>query len=347
VGFLVLDTAPRRLLELGKRLYSETKEDDISGAAAELAYRLFLAVFPFFIFLAALGGFVAASLSVENPTDEIMNLLGESLPPDAASVLRRELDDVIGSRNAGLLSIGLVLSIWAASSGAGTLMKTLNRIYGVRETRPIWKRYAIALGLTLLGGVSLIGAVLVMLIGQVWGLELASDLGVEGMAGQLFTLVRLPITALAILAGLTFLYWSAPNLHLRLATILPGAILAMVAWLVVSYFFSLYVANFGSYSATYGTLGSLVAVMVWLYLSGFILLLGAEVNVVRRSLVQERQQPPLAPVGPPAGAAPQPSHPASAGAGRSLTILIGGVIALIALGRFRRRNDKKDAAGEG
>src|SRR4051794_31831333 len=123
----------RRILGTLKRLYSQSKEDDILGLAGELAFRLFLALFPFFIFLAALGGFITQLAGVKNPTDEIINLFGESMPLDTQSVLRSQLDAVISTHSAGLLSFGVVGSIVAASGGVGTLMKGANRAYNVKE----------------------------------------------------------------------------------------------------------------------------------------------------------------------------------------------------------------------
>ena len=155
------------LWPMAKRLYGELREDDIQGLAAELAFRFFLALFPFFIFLAALGGFLTDILGVNNPTEEIINLFGESLPPDTESVLRTQIDAVVASHNAGLLSIGAVGALFAASGGVGTIMKASNRAYKVRESRPVWLRYGLSLALTLLGVVLLVTAFVLYQGGQV------------------------------------------------------------------------------------------------------------------------------------------------------------------------------------
>src|SRR5919106_737633 len=135
----------------GKLLFDKVGKDDVSGAAAELAYRFFLAMFPFFIFLAALGGFVADAADVQDPTQEVMNLLGEGLPADARSVIEGQLRSVVDSRNGGLLTISILAALWAASSGIGSLMRKFNRIFDVDETRSMPKKYGIAVGLTFLG----------------------------------------------------------------------------------------------------------------------------------------------------------------------------------------------------
>jgi membrane protein len=269
-----------RFLTYGKRVFKEAGEDDVSGAAGELAYRLFLALFPFFIFLAAMGGFVADVLSVQNPTQEVMDLLDESLPQDASSVLRGELEGLTESRNASLVSLGIIGAIWSASSGIGTMIKGMNRIYEVKETRPIWKRYMINVGLTILGGVFAISSFVLLLVGQLAGTEVAGELGLADQTATAFSLARWPLIVLMLIVATAFLYWAAPNVRLPFHWITPGAVVFIIGWLVASFLFGLYVANFGSYNATYGTLGGIVVLLVWIYLTSLLLMLGAEINAV-------------------------------------------------------------------
>jgi membrane protein len=269
-----------RAIRFGKRIFKEVGEDDLSGAAGELAYRFFLALFPFFIFLAAMGGFVADLLGVRNPTQEIMKLLGDSLPPDAASVLREQLESVVETRNAQLLSLGIVGAIWSASSGVSTIAKCMNRIYEVKETRPMWRRFLMNIGLTILGGAFSIGCLILLFVGQVAGTEAAADIGLEDQAAMAINLARWPAIFLMLLIATAFLYWAAPNVKLPFRLFTPGALVFIVGWLVMSYFFGLYVSNFGSYNATYGALGGIVVLLVWFYLTSFLLVLGVEINAV-------------------------------------------------------------------
>jgi membrane protein len=269
-----------RFLTYGKRVFKEAGEDDVSGAAGELAYRLFLALFPFFIFLAAMGGFVADISNVQNPTQEVMDLLGESLPDDASSVLRGELEKVVESRNASLVSLGIIGAIWSASSGISTIVKGMNRIYEVKETRPIWKRYSINVGLTILGGVFAIGSFVLLFVGQLAGTEVAGEIGLENEAATALSLARWPLIVLMLIVATAFLYWAAPNVKLPFHWITPGAVVFIIGWLVASFLFGLYVSNFGSYNATSGTLGGIVVLLVWIYLTSFLLMLGVEINAV-------------------------------------------------------------------
>ncbi len=266
------------VVAFGKQTVKRIGSDDVSGLAAELAYRFFLSLFPFFIFLAALGSFIARLLGIENPTDKVMELLGQSVPADASSVLRRQLDHVINNRNVGLLSLGIIGAIWAASSGFGTLMKGFNRSYEVSETRTLWQRYSLRLGFTLLAGVAIILAFLLLFVGELYGFKIADKIGLGSELALLLFIARWPVVIALILFAMAFLYWAAPNAELPFKLITPGAVLFTAFWLAGTYLFGLYVANFGSYNATYGALGGIVVLLIWFYWTAFLMLLGAEVN---------------------------------------------------------------------
>ena len=268
------------LVDTGKHLVKEVGEDDLSGFAAELAYRFFLALFPFFIFLAALGGLGAEVLAVDNPVEQVMDTLGDTLPSDASSVLQGQLEQVTENRDVGLMSIGFIGALWAASSGIGTIIKGMNRVHEVKETRPLPVRYGLAVGLTLLGGVFILALFILIVVGQVYGLRLAAEIGLEGVAATAITLLRYPVAVVLLMAAVAFLYWITPNIKLPFRWISPGAVVFALGWVTASFLFGLYVANFGSYNATYGALGGVVVLLIWFYLTGFILLLGAEINSV-------------------------------------------------------------------
>jgi membrane protein len=269
-----------RMIEVGKRLKDKVSEADITGHAAEMAYRFFLAIFPFFIFLAALGGFVASAVDVRNPVDEIMNMIGDSLPDDSASVLRTQLEGVIESQNGGLLTIAIVGTIWASSSAFGALMKNFNQIFGVDEDRNLFMRYAIALGLTVLSAGFIVAAFVVFFFGQLYGPQLAGEIGLENTTADAISLLRWPAALILVMVAMAFLYWMAPNTKLPIQWISPGAVFFGIAWLIATFLFGLYVSNFGSYNATYGALGGVVILLIWFYLTAFLLLLGGAINAV-------------------------------------------------------------------
>ena len=291
-GRAVIERRTRRMLALVKTLYFETKDDDLAGAAAELAFRQFLALFPFFIFVASLGAFLANLASVEDPTQEIMKLIGDSLPANLSSVLRNELAQVLESSDARLASIGIIAAVWASSSGIQAVMKSLNRVFELKETRPFWLRYLLAIVLTMLAGSFLVLAFSLFLVGQIRGLQLAGEFGLEGQLAMLINVGRWPAAILAVLVAVDFLYWFGPSAKMTFRLLTPGSALFTLAWLASTYLFGLYVTNFGSYNATYGTLGAVAVLLFWLYLTSFIFFLGAELDAILHQRQVEASPPP-------------------------------------------------------
>jgi YihY family inner membrane protein len=187
---------------------------------------------------------------------------------------------VIEQRNTGLASIAIVGAIWAASSGIGSLMKAMNRIFEVKETRPLWLKYGTAVGLTVLGAGLLVTSFTLFFVLQVYGTRIADELGLSSAGNVGLTVAGYVLPVIGVMIAVAFLYWQAPNTSYPIRWISPGAIVFTVSWLVGSFLFGLYVANFGSYNATYGALAGVVILLIWFYLTGFLLLLGAEINVI-------------------------------------------------------------------
>lgn len=265
---------------IAAELIRQAARDNLSGLASELAYRFFLAVFPFFLFLASLGGLVASALGIDNPAKQALDLLGASLPSGAADVLRRELANVVEHQRPAVLSIGLLGTIVFATGGVNALIRTMNRAYDVEETRPVWKRYPIAAGLTVVLGLVTTAAFALFTAGQIVGQRVAASLGLEGTFWTVVSLGRWPLAIVLLVIGAGFLYWAAPNLDVKPLWVIPGALLFGIIWVVATDAFGYYVSHVGSYGATYGALGGIVIVLIWFYLSAFALLLGAELNQI-------------------------------------------------------------------
>jgi membrane protein len=268
------------LMATGKGVVKETIADDVTGMAAELSYRFFLAIFPFAIMLAALSGFIADAVGAENPTEQIVDEFSSTLPEDTSSVLERQIDDVISSRDLGLVSFGLAGALWAAGGGMGALIKALNRTYDVPETRPFWKKTLLAVGLTLTAGLAIILAFIVMVGAGAWGTEVASWFGAGSEFETAVAVLRWPVAILLIMVAVAFLYRVAPNIEQKFHLVSPGAVLFTVVWLLATFAFGIYVSNFSSYNATYGALGGIVVLLLWFYLSSAVLLIGAELNAI-------------------------------------------------------------------
>lgn len=278
----------RPAVDAGHLLVRKVIDDDILGLSAELSYRFFLALFPFAIFLAGVGAFAARQLAIDNPAQAITDRLAGTLPPEAAALVRDELQRVIDRQDAGLLSFGVLAAIFFATGGTNALIKAMNRAFEVEETRPLWRRYVVAIGMTLLGGASLIGAIILFVSGSIVVGDVARQLGVEGTFWEVLPIVRWPIVIGLVFVAVVVLYRVGPNLRLPMRWIMPGAAVFAVAWLAATWAFGWYVTGFATYGSTYGALAGVAILLIWFYLTSFILLLGVEVNDVIAELQQPR-----------------------------------------------------------
>jgi membrane protein len=209
------------------------------------------------------------------------------MPPEAARLVQPEIERLIREAHPGILSFGIASALFLATGGMNAVIKAMNRAYGVEETRPFWKKYTLALGLTLLACTAVVVAFVLFILGQVFGVEISVVLGLEQEFAFVMDLVYWPVVMLLLLMGTAFVYWAAPNMDLQLRWITPGAMLATVLWLASTAVFSTWVENFGSYGVTYGALGGVAVLLIWFYLSAFILLVGAEIN----EIIDERVDP--------------------------------------------------------
>ena len=261
-------------------LVREILADDVMGLSAELAYRWLLALFPLAIMVAAISGIAARTLGIQDPAGQLIDAAGKALPPEAAQTMRPQLERIFTGHDGALLSIGLVLTIYAASSGIRALIKGLNRAYDVEETRPLWRQYLLAISLTVLFGVAVVVSFIVLVTGQVAAQQVASAVGLREAAAWLFELAPFPLAVVALGIAAAFLYWAAPARHLSWRGVLPGVVVFVPGWIAATVGFSFYVANFSSYSDTYGALGGVIVLLLWLYLTALILLIGGELNAV-------------------------------------------------------------------
>lgn len=283
------------VVEFGKDVFREYKDDDVSGLAAELTYRSFLALFPFVLFLAALGAALANVLDVENPAERFVDMLGDNVPADAKSVIEGQIEGMVANPSFGVLSIGLIGALWASMGGAGSVIKALNRAYDIPDTRPFWRQKLLSLGLVLMATIAIFGGVAIIFATQVYGQQIADELGMGSAFRLVISVVAWPLLVAFLVASVAFVYWAAPNVGLPFRWVSPGAVFFAITWAIGSLLFGIYVANFGSYNATYGALGGVVVLLLWFYISSLVLLLGAEINAVldeqkNGPVLQERRQ---------------------------------------------------------
>jgi membrane protein len=259
------------LTRIGKHFLADVKRDDVSGLAAELAYRFLFAIFPFGIFVAALTAFIAPMLGFKDPTGQILGAIGDNLPADVASGIKPQLEAVIGTTRPGLLTIGAVAALWAATGGTNALIKAMNRAYEVEETRSFVPKTARAVGLTLLASVGLLGAFVTIVGASLLTAEVAGRLNHDPGVVTAIGLLRWPVVFAGLSLAVAALYKLAPNFRAPWRWCVAGGAIFSVGWLIATAAFGFYVANFGSYANTYGALGGVIVLMLWFYLSAMVL----------------------------------------------------------------------------
>jgi membrane protein len=260
-----------------KRVWQQINEDDIWGRAAQLSYYFLLALFPLLLFLVTLFGYFAAS-STELRTN-LLTYLGTVVPSSAVALISATLDEISKGKGGGKLSFGILAALWAASNGMGAITQTLNVAYDVEETRPWWKVRLFSIGLTVFLAVLIISALVVVLYGGRIVDLIAMRAGLTDTFRIAWKVLQWPIALGFLLIGFGTIYYFAPNLpEQKWRWITPGSVVAVVLWLLVSFAFRIYLHFFNSYSATYGSLGALIILMLWFYLTGIAILVGGEIN---------------------------------------------------------------------
>jgi membrane protein len=249
-------------------------DDDMVTYAAALSFHLTLALFPFIIFLLTLLG----ALGLSDFFDRVLIQAQAALPPDAYELLARVISEIRGQPREGLLSFSILLALWAASAGMRSVMNALNVAYAVEETRPAWKRYPLSILYTVGLVAVVIATAIFRLIGPWAAQRFANRLGLATAVANVWTWLRWPVVVLLLLLVVALIYYLGPNIDQPFRYVTPGSISAVVVWIVASLLFSAYVDNFGNYGATYGSLGGMVVLLLYFFVSAMVLLLGAEIN---------------------------------------------------------------------
>ena len=276
-------------VEVFKRAVKDFSADSMTTYAAALAYRIVFSLFPFLLFLVALLAF----LQIPDLFAWMREQASLVVPSDAMGQVNTVIDELQTPRG-GLVSIGILLALWSASVGVMSLIEALNVAYDVAERRPTWRLYLLSVVYTVGLAVLLIGAAVLMVLGPQAAGWVASQLGMGDAFVAIWTWVRWPIAVVLLMLTVSIVYYAGPNIRQRFRFITPGAVLAVVIWIAASVAFGLYVRNFANYNATYGSIGAIVILMFYFYLSAVVLLFGAEVNSVIRNHREGRPDQPLA-----------------------------------------------------
>jgi membrane protein len=264
-------------LALGKQVVSDIGEDEVSVRSAALAYYFVLAVFPAMLFVLSLLGFFAGAGT--QLRQSLFTTLAHVLPGSASDLVHKTLDEVTRSSGAGKALFGILGALWSASSGMTAVMESLNIAYDVKEDRPMWKQRAIAVGLTFALAVLVLAALGLMLFGADAADWLGAHVGLGNALVLAWKIAQWPIVLVFMFGAFATTYYFAPNLEgPEWHWITPGSGLGLIFWLVASFGFKVYLNFFNSYSKTYGSVGAVIILLLWLYITGFAILVGGEVN---------------------------------------------------------------------
>jgi membrane protein len=273
--------------------YDDVVRNHSLQMAAALAYYFVLSLFPALIFLSA----IVAYLPVPDLFNQALALMARFLPADAMGLVQRVLADVISPNKGTFLSLGVLGTLWAASGGFAAMIEALNIAYDVKDDRPFWKTRPLAIGLAVLTGTLLLIALSVMVVGPGFGEWLGGTVHLSGLFVLLWPFIHWTIAIGFTILAVEALYFLAPNVKQRFGATLPGAVVAVGCWVILSYLLGVYFRHFGNFNKTYGTLGAAIALMTWLYWTGFAMLVGAELNeelakASKAGKLQQKQQPP-------------------------------------------------------
>jgi len=276
--------------ELARRVWLEIYAGGLFTRAAALSYYFLLALFPLLLCLMAMLGYFANTRT--ELRSNLLNYLGQVVPRSASALIDTTINEISKNAGRGKLSFGLLAALWFASSGMGAMSATLNATYGIKESRPWWRVRLSAVGLTIALAVLIISALTLVLYGREIGDSVAHRFGLGVAFRFAWNVWRWPLVLAFVLFVLALIYYFGPNLeHPRWHWITPGSVTGVGLWLLVSFCFRVYLRYFDRYSVTYGSLGAVIILMLWFYLTGAAILIGGKVNAEIEHAAAEQGAP--------------------------------------------------------
>lgn len=266
-------------VEMGKKVWKDFNDDEVTTRAASLAYYFLLAVFPALLLLLSMLGYFASVGT--HLRESLFAALTRALPASAGELVSKTINEVIKANGAGKAIFGVLGALWAASSGVGAIMQCLNVAYDVKETRPWWKKPIISVGLTIGLSALIICALTLVLYGGQLAEMIASHVGFGKLFVMAWKIAQWPIALGFMFTAFSMIYYFAPNIKKpEWHWVTPGSALGVTVWLAASFGLRIYLHYFNSYSKSYGSLGAVIILLLWLYLTGIAIMLGGELNSV-------------------------------------------------------------------
>ena len=273
--------------ELAKRVFRETIDDGCAEYAAAVAFYLLFALFPFFLFLITLIGY----LPVPDLLEFILSTIRRPLPTQVFELVQDNIRKLFSDKKGGLLSISILLALWTSSNSVTSIMNVMNRLYEVKEGRPFWKVRLTAILLVIGLSVLFLLSLLLLMFGPKIGSFIADMTHLGYFFELIWKIMLVPVIPLMLILAVAVIYYFTPDVKQNWKWITPGSVFSIPAWVLTSLAFSYYINNFGSYDKTYGSIGAVIVLLLWLYLSGFIILIGAEINAVIEHSSEEGKEP--------------------------------------------------------
>jgi membrane protein len=259
---------------LAVRTWNEIWADDLLNLAAQQAYYFFFALFPALLTFISLASF----FPIDNLTGQIVSVLGRFAPPEVITIITDQIGKISETGHGGILTFGFLLTLWSSSGAMVSIITTLNAAYDITEGRPLWRVRLTAIGLTLGVAFFILLSMALVLVGPTLAEHLANTMHLGGAFKWTMWVVQWPVVLVLVATGIGLVYYFAPDAEQDWVWITPGSVMATMLWVVVSLGLKLYIAYFGNYNETYGTLGAFIVLLTWFYLSGLAILIGAEVN---------------------------------------------------------------------
>lgn len=253
-------------------LFHRFQDDEVPALGAQLTYYLILSFFPFLIFVLTLVSYTPLT------RDDILSDLALVLPTDAYILIRDIIDETVASSSQVLLSFGMIATIWAASKGVMAIIKGINKAYDEAEDRPYWKVRLIAIVFMFVLVLVMLLSLVMMIFGKAIGQYVFELILLPNYFETIWGMIKYIVPISAMILFFIFLYYTAPNRKMTIKEVIPGAIFTTLGWIITSLLFAYYVNNFGNYSRTYGSIGGIIALLLWLYISSIIIILGGEIN---------------------------------------------------------------------
>ena len=248
--------------------------DNCLALSAQLAYYFFFALFPALLVALAIASFFRLATLV----DDTIRLFGPLAPPEVLAIVTDQLRKLSESDHGGLLTIGMVAAVWSSSAAMTAIIDTLNNAYDVEEGRPWWKVRLLAIALTIGGAVFILLATVLVLAGPTLAKYLADWWYLGAAFEWTWKVLQWPLVFGLVTTAVALIYYFAPDVEQEWTRLIPGAVVATVLWLLATLGFKYYVVNLGAYTESYGALGAVMVLLLWFYLSGFAILIGAELN---------------------------------------------------------------------